>query len=92
MTGHCIKAGSRQDSLKFDGNVHSRRANGKDKGNSMNGISKRIFAALVCAAVLVVSTPITAYADSTLDHRNDQNSELEKQQQALKEKLNQTKT
>ena len=92
MTGHCIKAGSRQDSLKFDGKVHSRRANGKDKANSMKSISKRIFAALVCAAVLVVSTPITAYADSTLDHLNDQYSELEKQQQALKDKLNQTKT
>ena len=58
----------------------------------MKRCSKRILAAVMCAAVLTVSAPITAYADSTLDHLNGQYSELEKQQQALKDKLNQTKT
>ena len=58
----------------------------------MRSNTKRIFAALMCAAVLVVSTPITAYADGTLDHLNGQYSELEKQQQAIKDKLNQTKS
>ena len=58
----------------------------------MRSDTKRIFAALMCAAVLVVSTPITAYADGTLDHLNGQYSELEKQQQAIKDKLNQTKS
>ena len=58
----------------------------------MKRCSKQILAAVMCAAVLTVSAPITAYADSTLDHLNGQYSELEKQQQALKDKLNQTKT
>lgn len=55
-------------------------------------MTKRWLSVLVCCAVLIVSAPITSYADSTLDHLNDQYSELEKQQQALKDKLNQTKT
>ncbi len=46
----------------------------------------------MCAAVLAVSAPVPAYADSTLDHLNGQYSELEKQQQAIKDKLNKTKT
>ena len=58
----------------------------------MKRCSKQILAAVMCAAVLTVSAPITTYADSTLDHLNGQYSELEKQQQALKDKLNQTKT
>lgn len=58
----------------------------------MKSNTKRIFAALMCAAVLVVSTPITVYADSTLDHLNGQYSELEKKQQELNSKLNQAKT
>lgn len=81
------------DNLKFDKkNTHGKCANGKDKANTMRSDTKRILAALMCAAVLVVSTPITAYADSTLDHLNGQYSELEKQQQAIKDKLNQTKS
>ena len=58
----------------------------------MKSNTKRILAALMCAAVLVVSTPITVYADSTLDHLNGQYSELEKKQQELNSKLNQAKT
>ena len=46
----------------------------------------------MCAAVLMTAAPVTAYADSTLDHLNGQYSELEKQQQAIKDKLNKTKT
>ena len=53
---------------------------------------KRAMAAVMCAAVLVTAAPVTAYADSTLDHLNGQYSELEKQQQAIKDKLNKTKT
>ncbi len=53
---------------------------------------KRAVAAVMCAAVLAVSAPVPAYADSTLDHLNGQYSELEKQQQAIKDKLNKTKT
>ena len=53
---------------------------------------KRAVAAVMCAAVLVTAAPVTAYADSTLDHLNGQYSELEKQQQAIKDKLNKTKT
>ena len=49
-------------------------------------------AAVMCVAVLAVSAPVPAYADSTLDHLNGQYSELEKQQQAIKDKLNKTKT
>ena len=49
-------------------------------------------AAVMCAAVLMTAAPVTAYADSTLDHLNGQYSELEKQQQAIKDKLNKTKT
>lgn len=53
---------------------------------------KRAIAAVMCAAVLMTAAPVTAYADSTLDHLNGQYSELEKQQQAIKDKLNKTKT
>lgn len=53
---------------------------------------KRAMAAVMCAAVLMTAAPVTAYADSTLDHLNGQYSELEKQQQAIKDKLNKTKT
>lgn len=53
---------------------------------------KRAVAAVMCAAVLMTAAPVTAYADSTLDHLNGQYSELEKQQQAIKDKLNKTKT
>lgn len=53
---------------------------------------KRAIAAVMCAAVLMTTAPVTAYADSTLDHLNGQYSELEKQQQAIKDKLNKTKT
>ncbi len=53
---------------------------------------KRAMAAVLCAAVLMTAAPVTAYADSTLDHLNGQYSELEKQQQAIKDKLNKTKT
>lgn len=53
---------------------------------------KRAMAAVMCAAVLMTAVPVTAYADSTLDHLNGQYSELEKQQQAIKDKLNKTKT
>lgn len=53
---------------------------------------KRAMAAVMCVAVLAVSAPVPAYADSTLDHLNGQYSELEKQQQAIKDKLNKTKT
>ena len=53
---------------------------------------KRAMAAVMCAAVLITAAPVTAYADSTLDHLNGQYSELEKQQQAIKDKLNKTKT
>ena len=58
----------------------------------MKRCSKQILAAVMCAAVLMTAAPVTTYADSTLDHLNGQYSELEKQQQALKDKLNQTKT
>ena len=53
---------------------------------------KRAVAAVMCAAVLMTAAPVTAYAASTLDHLNGQYSELEKQQQAIKDKLNKTKT
>lgn len=53
---------------------------------------KRAIAAVMCAAVLMTAAPVTAYADSTLEHLNGQYSELEKQQQAIKDKLNKTKT
>ena len=53
---------------------------------------KKAMAAVMCAAVLMTAAPVTAYADSTLDHLNGQYSELEKQQQAIKDKLNKTKT
>ena len=43
----------------------------------MKRCSKRILAAVMCAAVLTVSAPITAYADSTLDHLNGQYSRSE---------------
>ena len=55
-------------------------------------MTKRWLSVLVCCAVLIVSAPITSYADSTLDHLNDQYSELENQQQAIKDKLSATKT
>lgn len=55
-------------------------------------ITKRWLSVLVCCAVLVVSAPITSYADSTLDHLNDQYEQLENQQQAIKDKLSATKT
>lgn len=55
-------------------------------------MTKRWLSVLVCCAVLVVSAPITSYADSTLDHLNDQYEQLENQQQAIKDKLSATKT
>lgn len=54
--------------------------------------TKRWLSVLVCCAVLLVSAPITSYADSTLDHLNDQYEQLENQQQAIKDKLSATKT
>lgn len=54
--------------------------------------TKRWLSVLVCCAVLIVSAPITSYADSTLDHLNDQYEQLENQQQAIKDKLSATKT
>lgn len=54
--------------------------------------TKRWLSVLVCCAVLIVSAPITSYADSTLDHLNDQYEQLENQQQAIKNKLSATKT
>ena len=55
-------------------------------------MTKRWLSVLVCCAVLIVSAPITSYADSTLDHLNDQYEQLENQQQAIKDKLSATKT
>ena len=55
-------------------------------------MTKRWLSVLVCCAVLIVSAPITSYADSTLDHLNDQYEQLENQQQANKDKLSATKT
>lgn len=55
-------------------------------------MTKRWLSVLVCCAVLIVSVPITSYADSTLDHLNDQYEQLENQQQAIKDKLSATKT
>ena len=55
-------------------------------------MTKRWLSVLVCCAVLIVSAPITSYADSTLDHLNDQYEQLESQQQAIKDKLSATKT
>ena len=55
-------------------------------------MAKRWLSVLVCCAVLIVSAPITSYADSTLDHLNDQYEQLENQQQAIKDKLSATKT
>lgn len=43
----------------------------------MKRCSKQILAAVMCAAVLMTAAPVTAYADSTLDHLNGQYSELE---------------
>ena len=55
-------------------------------------MTKRWLSVLVCCVVLIVSAPITSYADSTLDHLNDQYEQLENQQQAIKDKLSATKT
>ena len=55
-------------------------------------MTKRWLSVLVCCAVLIVSAPITSYADSTLDHLNDQYEQLENQQQAIKDKLSATTT
>ena len=55
-------------------------------------MTQRWLSVLVCCAVLIVSAPITSYADSTLDHLNDQYEQLENQQQAIKDKLSATKT
>ena len=55
-------------------------------------LTKRRLSVLVCRAVLIVSAPITSYADSTLDQLNDQYEQLENQQQAIKDKLSATKT
>ena len=55
-------------------------------------MTKRWLSVLVCCAVLIVSAPITSYADSTLDHLNDQYEQLENQQQVIKDKLSATKT
>lgn len=53
--------------------------------------AKRGIALLMCAAMLAVSTPV-AYADNTLDHLNDQYEQLEKQQQAIQDKLSATQS
>lgn len=42
--------------------------------------------------MLLISAPLAVYADSTLDHLNEEYQKLEQQQQAIKDKLNSTKT
>lgn len=82
-----------RDSLKFDrGTPTADVQTERIRQIPMIKHWKRAMAAVMCAAVLVTAAPVTAYADSTLDHLNGQYSELEKQQQAIKDKLNKTKT
>lgn len=81
------------DSLKFDrGTPTADVQTERTRQIPMIKHWKRAVAAVMCAAVLMTAAPVTAYADSTLDHLNGQYSELEKQQQAIKDKLNKTKT
>lgn len=81
------------DSLKFDrGTPTADVQTERIRQIPMIKYWKRAMAAVMCAAVLMTAAPVTAYADSTLDHLNGQYSELEKQQQAIKDKLNKTKT
>ena len=94
QTSHCtaLYRGG-HDSLKFDrGTPTADVQTERIRQIPMIKHWKRAMAAVMCAAVLITAAPVTAYADSTLDHLNGQYSELEKQQQAIKDKLNKTKT
>ena len=94
QTSHCtaLYRGG-HDSLKFDrGTPTADVQTERIRQIPMIKHWKRAMAAVMCAAVLMTTAPVTAYADSTLDHLNGQYSELEKQQQAIKDKLNKTKT
>lgn len=56
-------------------------------------IPERILAGVLCAAFLVMFTPVTAYADdSVLSDLNDQYAQLEDQQKEVQDKLNAAKT